>query len=77
MRTKLATTTMLVAGLLVLAFSGLQEAQARPQWDACIERITSKEERIPRYNGTCHQDKDGDWCWGHGNRGRRPSCPNG
>jgi len=69
MKTK--TETWLLAGLLLLASGSLLPLQARPQWDACMDRINSKGETVPRYNGTCHRGNDGDWCWGHGRSHRR------
>ena len=71
MKTKQATITLLLGGLLVLAFAGPSSVQARPKWDVCIERMNSKGERIPRYNNSRLRNGDGDWCWGHGNNHRR------
>ena len=75
MKKRHATITLLLGGLLALAFAGTSPAQARPKWDTCIERMNSKGEKIPRYNNSRHREGSGDWCWGHGN-GRRRYCPN-
>jgi hypothetical protein len=71
MKTQHINLTLVVAGLLWLVGGGLSQVQARPQWDTCIDRINSKGEKVPRYNGTCHREDDGDWCWGHGRSHRR------
>ncbi len=71
MKTKPKTQIWLLACLLLLASGSLLPLHARPQWDYCMDRINSKGETVPRYNGTCHRWDDGDWCWGHGRSHRR------
>lgn len=72
MRTKVIAS-LLLGGLLGLAFPGLNTAQAHPQWDYCADRMNSKGETTPRYNHTRHRMNDGDWCWGHGH-GHHGTC---
>lgn len=75
MKTKHATATLVLGGLLMLAFAGSNNTQAQSQWDYCADRINSKGETTPRYNHTRHHMSDGDWCWGHG-RSHSRSCHN-
>ena len=53
--------------LLALSLIAPIGAQARPQWDYCVDRMNSRGDMTPRYNHSRHMMDDGDdTCWGHG-----------